>query len=304
MSWFKVDDRWHSHPKTQGLSLAAAGLWAKAGSWCMDYLTDGRVPTASVVALGGSAELGAELTSSGLWEAVDGGYQFHDWAVMQPASGEIRAKRETDRLRKESGRKSQAVQRLSARNPSGLRAASDRNPVVPDPDPDQISSENSSNLSAAEASSVSAAADFDPARAEASRGRSRLRSAGSELELDFDHGGKWARPLAQIARYPDAEWAIAATTIAQAVSTERGRRFVTPQHIVDYWQAYSSGTQPGKRVDFKADDAAVKQIADEVRRQAVRDEFRPKLAKCDNDWDREMLCQKRDEALRRLERQL
>lgn len=162
-------------------------------------------------------------------------------------------------------------------------------------------------LSANFASSSAAAADFDPTRAEASRGRTRLRAI-SELQLDFDHGGKWMRPLAQIARYPDAEWAIAAATIAQVVSTKRGRGFVTPQHVVDYWQAYSAGEEPGKRVaqeptriDFKAARVAEKQIADEARRQAVRDGFKPDLAKAKDSYDREMINHRMGDALRRLE---
>src|SRR3990172_9012834 len=65
MPWFTIDDKWHSHPKVIGLSLAAAGLWAKAGSWCNDQLTDGRISLAAVKVLGGNTKLAAELKRKG-----------------------------------------------------------------------------------------------------------------------------------------------------------------------------------------------------------------------------------------------
>lgn len=96
MVWFRIDDGWHSHPKVLELSLAAAGLWAKAGSWCADHLTDGRITPAAVRSLGGTAKLAAELVASGLWLVVDGGWQFHQWSERQPT----RASVEQERLQK------------------------------------------------------------------------------------------------------------------------------------------------------------------------------------------------------------
>lgn len=80
MVWFKVDDRLHSHPKALATSLAALGLWALAGSWSSDHLTDGFVSDQAVNLLSrGTSELADELVTAGLWKRVRAGYRFHQW---------------------------------------------------------------------------------------------------------------------------------------------------------------------------------------------------------------------------------
>ncbi|WP_157253141.1 hypothetical protein [Nonomuraea typhae] len=80
MTWFKVDDSLHSHPKAMAASLAALGLWAVAGSWSSDHLTDGFVPDHMIPSLSrGSDKLVEDLVAAGLWKRVRGGYQFHQW---------------------------------------------------------------------------------------------------------------------------------------------------------------------------------------------------------------------------------
>lgn len=95
----------------------------------------------------------------------------------------------------------------------------------------------------------------DPIPRLASRGRARLREVDGGL-LDFDHHGKWQHALQTISTYPDAEWSIAAATLAQVASDPARRGFVTPQHIVDYWATYSAGETPGpKGADWKEQQA-------------------------------------------------
>ncbi|MGI5418677.1 hypothetical protein [Actinomadura luteofluorescens] len=80
MTWFKVDDRFHSHPKGMAASLAALGLWTVAGSWSSDHLTDGFIPDHVIASLSrGETELAKELCAAGLWKRSRGGYQFHEW---------------------------------------------------------------------------------------------------------------------------------------------------------------------------------------------------------------------------------
>lgn len=89
MTWFKVDDHLHSHPKTWAASLAAMGLWSVAGSWSSDQLTDGFIPEHMAMALSrGQIELADELVLAGLWERTEKGYQFHEWD--RDADGTIR----------------------------------------------------------------------------------------------------------------------------------------------------------------------------------------------------------------------
>lgn len=82
MTWFKVDDTLHSHPKAAAASLAALGLWTVAGSWSGNHLTDGFVPDHMIPLLSrGQSELARELVAAGLWRRARGGYQFHQWAA-------------------------------------------------------------------------------------------------------------------------------------------------------------------------------------------------------------------------------
>lgn len=92
MSWFKVDDRFHSHPKVIAVDNASIGLWTKAGSWCADALTDGRLPT-KIVQQFGTVRQANQLVDAGLWEKTDEGYRFHDWDSMNPSRDQVESDR-------------------------------------------------------------------------------------------------------------------------------------------------------------------------------------------------------------------
>src|SRR5690606_15608588 len=93
MPWFKVDDRFHAHPKALAASLAALGLWAAAGSWSSANCTGGEVPDHVIPLLSrGSSELADELVRAGLWRRIRGGYRFHDWDHFNPTRDEAAAK--------------------------------------------------------------------------------------------------------------------------------------------------------------------------------------------------------------------
>lgn len=99
MPWFRVDDAFHGHPKVADISLEAVGLWALAGSWCAQYLTDGFVSDKTLNRLSGSETLAGELFEAGLWEHARGGWQFKDWTDYQPSKAEVEAEREAARER-------------------------------------------------------------------------------------------------------------------------------------------------------------------------------------------------------------
>lgn len=88
MTWFKVDDQFHSHPKVTATSLAARGLWVTAGSWSSAHLTDGVVPDHVLALLGGTQQQAAELVTAGLWTRTRGGHRFHDWLDHNPTRQE------------------------------------------------------------------------------------------------------------------------------------------------------------------------------------------------------------------------
>lgn len=110
MTWFKVDDSFHSHPKVLAATPAALGLWVVAGSWSGANLSDGLVPDHVLPRLlPDSATLARELVTAGLWKRVRGGYRFHDWGDFNPQRAIIEEERKAarERMRKlRSGRRS------------------------------------------------------------------------------------------------------------------------------------------------------------------------------------------------------
>lgn len=126
MSWFKVDDRFWSHPKTATLSDGATALWIRAGSWSAGHLTDGFVPDSALRFFRARRRSAAELVSAGLWSAADGGFVFHDWDVYQPSKEQVSAKREASKNRVNAWRE---------RNRNGVTDASQVENGNASPDP-------------------------------------------------------------------------------------------------------------------------------------------------------------------------
>lgn len=138
MTWFKVDDGFAFHPKAIMAGNAALGLWVRAGAWCGANLTDGFMPKSFITTLGAQKRDADKLVSSGLWfhakrtqdarrtnieptpspqaaisckgsldhsECGDfEGYQFHDWAEMQPSKADVYAERDKNKLRQKEWR--------------------------------------------------------------------------------------------------------------------------------------------------------------------------------------------------------
>ena len=104
MPWFKVDDALAMHVKAFMAGNQPLGLWVRAGSWCMQQLTDGHIPAGVVTALGGTWDDAAALVNAGLWHQAEGGYQFHDWSEYQPTRDQIESERAKTRERVEKHR--------------------------------------------------------------------------------------------------------------------------------------------------------------------------------------------------------
>lgn len=93
MTWFLVGDDAHSHPKMVAAGNAAIGLWTRCGSYSARYGLGGFVPAEIARAYGAKAEITA-LVRSGLWDAVDGGWQFHDWDHVNYSAEQAKRKRD------------------------------------------------------------------------------------------------------------------------------------------------------------------------------------------------------------------
>ncbi len=112
MTWFKVCDTFHSNRKVITLSAtelgrAAIGLWAVAGSWCADNLTDGELDLAVVKRLGWKPKHAKALVEAGLWEIREGDYRYHEWHGYQPTRQSVESKRASARERMAAKRASQ-----------------------------------------------------------------------------------------------------------------------------------------------------------------------------------------------------
>lgn len=111
MGWARLDDGFHDHPKIDGLSLAAVGLYTLCLTWAHRHrrtaIAPGHVTVARVRKVAGRqvTQLSSELVSANLWEActdsVHGGWMIHDFAEYLPKE------RDADE-RQQSGRKGAA----------------------------------------------------------------------------------------------------------------------------------------------------------------------------------------------------
>lgn len=129
MSWFKVDDAFHSSKPVLKIPrkyrLAAVGLWISAGTWCAQEESDGFLPEWVLEELCGTPALARQLVNCDLWSPVtrpvltsssvsersssgseESGWQFKNWSKYQPTRKELDEKREKDRIRQANYRAS------------------------------------------------------------------------------------------------------------------------------------------------------------------------------------------------------
>lgn len=112
MPHFRVDDGLDSHPKAERAGDDALGMWVRAGSWCMRYLTDGFIPEWWVKKQPNGTRKARKLVASGLWidgQQQDGekGYKFHEFVGpgRQDSREKIESDREMARKRKQKSRR-------------------------------------------------------------------------------------------------------------------------------------------------------------------------------------------------------
>lgn len=99
MSWFRVDDQLWGHPKALLAGDRALGLWTRAGSYSMAYLTDGLITRDALRNLRGSRTDAQRLVDAGLWDPDPEGWRFHDWLSWQPSRDSIETRRAANATR-------------------------------------------------------------------------------------------------------------------------------------------------------------------------------------------------------------
>ena len=123
--------------------LAAAGLWAIAGSWCGQQLTDGKVPDYMLKEWGATPATIKALVDSGLWHEIGGTFEFHKWDEYQPSKQDVSAEREAKRERMRNLRAKRKEQKsqdsgekeglLPSTTPHSAENVRNPDPTRPDP---------------------------------------------------------------------------------------------------------------------------------------------------------------------------
>ena len=103
MTWVRLDDQYHNHPKVLGLSDAAYRLHTGAICYCAEFLTDGLLPAGWIREK--RPDLVAECVSARVWDRhEDGSYWVHDYLDYNPSGAQVRSAREQERDRKAAWR--------------------------------------------------------------------------------------------------------------------------------------------------------------------------------------------------------
>jgi hypothetical protein len=257
MTWFKVDDALHAHPKVMALSFGARGLWVTAGSWCAQF-TDGAVPKHVLAAWGAPLELAAELVESGLWDVTPAGWQFHDWLLYQPSKASVVSKRKEASERMTRLRSGKTVR---ANTPTVRETFATPGPV---PSRSSLSSsEKSSNLS-----TTTTSPSFAPENDQSGGGSISLTPPGAEhagyrwlsdvlgtFPADL---GSWRREYAAIGSKPAEELQRVAKHVQNTAWCMANRSRCTPRHLLKHWQEFVEGPRnfelkpPVVAMDFKS----------------------------------------------------
>ena len=144
--WFKVDDRLWSHPKWLHLSAYAKALWIPAASYCVEYMSDGRITRYALVTFepdgasnGVTACATRELIDAGLWEETDqeGVYQFHDWEHYQMTKAQYQAEKSKNAERQKAFRNRKRNANVTANVTQTSRVTNS----APNPNPNHIEKE-------------------------------------------------------------------------------------------------------------------------------------------------------------------
>lgn len=99
MAWGRVDSQLAFHRKTLRAGNSAMGLWVRSLSWCIGQLSDGKITSEVIAALGGKQSDIDALVAAGLWHETFDGYEFHEWANWQTTRAEVEEKRAASAMR-------------------------------------------------------------------------------------------------------------------------------------------------------------------------------------------------------------
>lgn len=106
MTWFRLDDGFHSHPKVLRAGNEAIGLFVRCGTYAAQHLTDGVIPE-HIVLLYGSEQLADKLVKAGLWRRTRGGWRMPDYLDYNPSKEAVDNDRRSNAQRQKRWREGQ-----------------------------------------------------------------------------------------------------------------------------------------------------------------------------------------------------
>lgn len=92
MAWIKVESSVARNRKFVKAGPGPSWLWLCGLAYCQEGLTDGFIPSEAIDYLGvkSARHLTKHLIAAGLWDAVDGGWQIHDYLDHNKPAFEVR----------------------------------------------------------------------------------------------------------------------------------------------------------------------------------------------------------------------
>ena len=110
MSWFRLDDGFHSHPKVRKAGNAAVGLWVRCATYSAEYGRDGHIPLDLARDFGKPTEI-RSLIESRLWVPNGDGYLIRDYLEYNPTADQERARKAADAEKHRRWREAKASKR-------------------------------------------------------------------------------------------------------------------------------------------------------------------------------------------------
>lgn len=123
MSWFKIDDGFHCHPKVFAAGTPAVGLYVRCGSWAAQQVTDGIIPK-HVAKMYGTPRMIKALIDAGLWhqkghdcescpELDANSYVIHQYLERNPSRVETELARKSKSERQQRWREGKRKQQVN-----------------------------------------------------------------------------------------------------------------------------------------------------------------------------------------------
>jgi hypothetical protein len=140
VSWARLDDNFHDHPKVQQCPVAAIGLWTLCFTWAHRHMGASGMPLGFIPRTlprhfcgQKSTQLVQKLVSSGLWNETEDGWIIHDFEDYLPASKRPSTSDDVREARREAGRRGAQSRWQNDGKPDGKLLSREMPPSRPVP---------------------------------------------------------------------------------------------------------------------------------------------------------------------------